>query len=168
MRTLLVCLATFVLGAAIALGSYEVTDAQVKISSLPAASALAGGELLPAVQGGVDVVVTPNQIKTFTGGGGGGEFRPPQRVFGPACSTTTPAAFGGFTLAGDCTIAVPTISCLGTNGTAFGTFATQNYATPPAIGATTPAAGSFSALNDSALTASVNVCAEASKHLTSA
>lgn len=32
------------------------------------------------------------------------------------------------------------------NGTAFGTFATQNFATPPAIGGTTPAAGSFSTL----------------------
>jgi len=32
------------------------------------------------------------------------------------------------------------------NGTAFGTFATQNSATPPAIGGTTPAAGAFSTL----------------------
>lgn len=43
-----------------------------------------------------------------------------------------------------------TINFTGTaqlNGTAFGTFATQNYATPPAIGGTTPAAGSFSTLS---------------------
>lgn len=33
------------------------------------------------------------------------------------------------------------------NGTAFGTFATQNYATPPAIGGTTPAAGAFTTLS---------------------
>lgn len=32
------------------------------------------------------------------------------------------------------------------NGTAFGTFATQNYATPPAIGGTTPNTGAFSTL----------------------
>ena len=32
------------------------------------------------------------------------------------------------------------------NGTAFGTFATQNFATPPAIGGTTPASGAFSTL----------------------
>ena len=42
-----------------------------------------------------------------------------------------------------------TFNCTGTcqlAGTAFGTFATQNFATPPAIGGTTPAAGSFSIL----------------------
>ena len=37
------------------------------------------------------------------------------------------------------------INATETGGTAFGTFATQNYATPPAIGGTTPAAGSFNA-----------------------
>lgn len=42
-----------------------------------------------------------------------------------------------------------TFNCSGTcqlNGTAFGTFATQNYATPPAIGGTTPNTGAFSTL----------------------
>jgi hypothetical protein len=33
-----------------------------------------------------------------------------------------------------------------TNGSAFGTFATQNFATPPAIGGVTPAAGTFTTL----------------------
>jgi hypothetical protein len=36
--------------------------------------------------------------------------------------------------------------------TGLGTFATQNYASPPAIGGTTPAAGSFSSLTDTAMT----------------
>lgn len=58
-------------------------------------------------------------------------------------------SFGGFTLAGDCTFSQPNITCLKTNGTSFGTFATQNYATPPAIGGTTPAAGAFTTLSAS-------------------
>ena len=44
-------------------------------------------------------------------------------------------------LTGDCTATGPgsaAITCTKTNGTAFGTFASQNYATPPVIGATTP------------------------------
>lgn len=38
-------------------------------------------------------------------------------------------AFGGFTLSGDCTLAVPNITCTKTNGTAFGTAAAQNTGT---------------------------------------
>jgi hypothetical protein len=53
-------------------------------------------------------------------------------------------------LSGDCTTSgTLAITCTETNGTAFGTFATQNYATPPAIGGTTPAAGSFTTLSAS-------------------
>lgn len=53
----------------------------------------------------------------------------------------------GKTLSGDATITdLGTITVTKTNGTAFGTFATQNFATPPAIGGTTPAAGSFTTL----------------------
>ena len=55
-------------------------------------------------------------------------------------------AFGGFTMAGDCTLAQPNITCTKTSGVGFGTFATANAATPPAIGGTTPAAGSFTAV----------------------
>ena len=50
-------------------------------------------------------------------------------------------------LSGDCTTSgTLAITCTQTNGTAFGTFATQSYASPPAIGGTTPAAGSFTTL----------------------
>lgn len=42
-----------------------------------------------------------------------------------------------------------------------GTFATQNFATPPAIGGTTPAAGSFSSLTDTGITGSTQ-CVQAS------
>jgi len=56
----------------------------------------------------------------------------------------------GETMGGDCTIAATgAITCLDTNGVAFGTFATQNYASPPAIGGTTPAAGAFTTLGAS-------------------
>jgi hypothetical protein len=47
----------------------------------------------------------------------------------------------------DCTITnAGVITCTKTNNVPFGTFATQNYATPPAIGGTTPAAGSFTTI----------------------
>lgn len=50
---------------------------------------------------------------------------------------------GGTTVSGDCTLTGGSLNCTKTAGTAFGTFATQNYASPPAIGGTTPAAGAF-------------------------
>jgi hypothetical protein len=195
MRTFVACLASVVLGTAIALGSHA--SAQVKISSLPAASSLTGSELIPAVQGGADVVLTPASLLAFVdtgviqgtptpghcaawfsatalqdsgaacGGGGGGS---PGGSSGQL-QYNNASAFGGFTLAGDCTIAVPTITCLKTNGASFGTFATQNYATPPAIGGTTPAAGSFTTLSastsiaDSGLGASLPVCTNGSSVL---
>ena len=54
------------------------------------------------------------------------------------------------TLSGDCTlVSSGAVTCTKTGGTAFGTFATQNYATPPAIGGTTPAAGAFTTLSAS-------------------
>jgi hypothetical protein len=67
-------------------------------------------------------------------------------------------------LTGDCTTVAGALAttCTKTNGTAFGTFATANAATPPAIGGTTPAAisattlgasGSFSLTNGSGLSA---------------
>lgn len=58
---------------------------------------------------------------------------------------------GGFTVGGDATLNSSTgvLTVTKTNGTAFGTFATNNYAAPPAIGGATPAAGSFTALSAS-------------------
>jgi len=53
------------------------------------------------------------------------------------------------TLTGDCTGSGTgsfATTCTKTSGTAFGTFATANAATPPAIGGTTPAAGAFTTL----------------------
>lgn len=53
-------------------------------------------------------------------------------------------------LSGDCATAGTLASvCLKTNGVSFGTFATANAATPPAIGGTTPAAGAFTTVSAS-------------------
>jgi hypothetical protein len=61
-------------------------------------------------------------------------------------------AFLPETLSGDCTITSGgAITCTKTNGTVFGTFATANAATPPAIGTSSPNTGAFSALTDTAL-----------------
>lgn len=54
------------------------------------------------------------------------------------------------TLNGDCTMTdLGAITCTKTSGVALGTFATQNYATPPAIGGSTPNVGSFTNLSSS-------------------
>ena len=62
------------------------------------------------------------------------------------CGVLRAAQFPALT--GDCTTVqgALAITCTKNNGTAFGTFATQNYATPPAIGGSTPAAGTFTLL----------------------
>jgi hypothetical protein len=65
------------------------------------------------------------------------------------------------TMSNDCVIAnTGVITCTKTNGVPFGTFATANAATPPAIGGTTPAAGAFSSLTDSGISGSTQ-CVQA-------
>ena len=61
-------------------------------------------------------------------------------------------------LTGDCTTTAGALAttCTKTNGTAFGTFATANAATPPAIGGTTPAAGSFTTLSSTGAQSTTN------------
>jgi len=57
-------------------------------------------------------------------------------------------AYAATSLSSDCTLtSAGAISCTKTNGTTFGTFATQNYATPPVIGGTTPNAAEFNLVN---------------------
>ena len=52
------------------------------------------------------------------------------------------------TMGGDASLAASgSLTVTKTNGTAFGTFATQNCASPPAIGGTTPNAGAFTTLS---------------------
>lgn len=75
----------------------------------------------------------------------------------------------GVAMSGDCTIvASGAITCTKTNGVAFGTFATQNYATPPAIGLTTPAAAKFTTLGLTGLssgTCSTSLALDASNNV---
>jgi hypothetical protein len=90
------------------------------------------------------------------GGGGGGITALTQDV--TASGTGSVAA----TVAGIQTHALPTLATgyLNWTGTTFaytalGTFATANAATPPAIGGTTPANGTFAALSGQTLTSSL-------------
>ena len=71
--------------------------------------------------------------------------------------------FGGFVMSGDCLTNTTTgvITCTKTSGVSLGTFATQNYATPPPIGGTTPNTGSFSTLTDTGITG-LTQCVQAS------
>jgi len=79
---------------------------------------------------------------TVSGGGGTPGGSPGQVQFNNSGS------FGGFTASGDATINTATgvVTVTGASGTPFGTFAFQNYATPPAIGGTTPNTGAFSTM----------------------
>ena len=90
-------------------------------------------------------------------GGGGGGSGTPGGIAGQLQYNNT-GNFGGFTLGGDCSLVVPNITCSKTGGTPFGTLATANAASPPALGGTTPAAGTFSALSDTALNGIAQNC----------
>lgn len=70
--------------------------------------------------------------------------------------------FGGFTVGGDGTLNTSTgaLSVTKTGGVLFGTFATANTATPPAIGTGTPAAGTFNALTNTSISGSTQ-CVQA-------
>lgn len=70
-------------------------------------------------------------------------------VFGTSPTLTTPALGTPSALVLTNATGLPNASVIG-----LGTFATQSYATPPAIGGTTPAAGTFSSLKDTGITGS--------------
>jgi hypothetical protein len=70
---------------------------------------------------------------------------------------------GGITIGGDASLNSSTgaLTVTQTGGVPFGSFATQNAATPPTIGGTTPAPGAFSTLTDSGITGPIQ-CLHAS------
>jgi hypothetical protein len=111
---------------ALALGWCALASAQVRGSSLPAAASLTGAEQMLGLQAGADVLITASQIKTFTGGGTPG-LLPSNNLSDVASAPSARANLG------------------------LGAFATQSYATPPAIGGTTPAAGNFTTLGATGL-----------------
>ncbi len=79
--------------------------------------------------------------------GSGGVTATGSPVAGELAGFSSSTGITNVNLAGDCTTSNTfQITCLRTNGTLFGTFAVSNAATPPAIGGTTPAAGSFTTL----------------------
>lgn len=126
MNRLLVSLSTLLPGVALALGLCGSASAQVRASSLPAAASLTGAEQMLGIQAGADVLITASQIKTFAGGG-------------------TPSLLPSNNLS-DLASASSARTNLG-----LGTFATQSYASPPAIGGATPAAGTFTTLGATGL-----------------
>ena len=154
MRAFPVCLTPIVLSAMLSTG--ELATAQVKISSLPAASALAGGELLPAVQGGADVAVTSDQIKTFTGSGGTVISGDPGANVGLSAVNGVATTFMRSDAAPALSQAIsPTWTGAHAFNGAFGGSAVAAYlASPPAIGGATPGTGSFSSLTDTGVTGS--------------
>lgn len=64
----------------------------------------------------------------------------------------------GFALSGDCTFAVPAISCTKTGGVPFGVLATADPASPPGLGGVTAAPGRFSSLTDTGVTGIATNC----------
>jgi len=105
-----------------------------KVSTLPAATTpLGGNEVMPCVQSGAS--------------------------FG--CKASSIGLAGVSLITGDCTATgAGVITCISTNGVPFGTFATQSYASPPAIGGTTANSGRFSSLTDTGITG-LNQCLHA-------
>jgi hypothetical protein len=106
----------------------------------PAGGVLSGTYPNPAFSAAVQSALTGTNNQLLIGTGGFG--------------------FAAIVLGGDCTFTSPNIICTKTNGTLFGTFATANAATPPAIGGTTPAAGAFSSLTDTGIAGSTQ-CVQA-------
>src|SRR5579859_1853109 len=136
----------------------------IDMSGLSPAAAMSGTDLVecnqPSVQdaaGQTTHKCTAAQVATYVASTIPGGT-------GTVTTTGTPATgnltkFSGATsivngdLSGDCTTSgTLAVTCTKTSGTALGTFATANAATPPAIGGTTPAAGSFSTVNGNTFT----------------
>jgi len=108
-----------------------------------------GGTVLGSATGGDKGLGTVNATGYYVNGvavGGGNVGSSGTPTAGQFAEWVNSTNIAGETMGGDCTLAIATITCTKTNGTAFGTFAIANAATPPAIGSTTPAAGSFTSL----------------------
>lgn len=116
------------------------------ISQMPAATLPLTGDLVPLVQpcGTTPTGYCNVQTAVSNIGGAGGVTVTGSPVSGELTKFSGASSITNGNLTGDCsTTNTLSVTCLQTNGTNFGTFATQNYATPPAIGGTTPAAGTF-------------------------
>lgn len=70
-----------------------MTISLTPIPNYPRAISLIGNELIPAVQAGVPVTLTPQQIAALGGGGGGGSFTPVFVTIGTTSSITQPGYY---------------------------------------------------------------------------
>ena len=101
---------------------------------------------------GTNVTISPTSglgkvTINATGGGSGNVSTTGSPTSGFLAAFSGTASITSGNLSGDCTTTgTLAVTCLKTNNVSFGTFATQNYATPPVIGGTTPAAASFTTL----------------------
>ena len=121
------------------------------IPNLPAATGMTGSELLWGVQNGVDVRFTSGQIASLAVGGGGIPTIPlTGLLYGNGANPVT-----ALTLGGDCTMNYVTgaVTCLKTNGTAFGALATLAPGTgvATALGNTSAGANGVAVLNGSGI-----------------
>jgi hypothetical protein len=121
------------------IGNATASTANMVAQSMPSCSAASSALTWTTSSGfGCNTISGGSGTVTTTGSPASGNLT----KFSGAASVTSGD------LSGDCTTSgTLAITCTKTSGTSFGTFATQNYATPPAIGGTTPAAGSFSTLS---------------------
>ena len=111
-----------VLVAAGTLAAASAWAANQTIPNLPAATSVNGSEEIWAVQNGSDVRLSSGQIASLAVGGGGVPTIPlTGLLYGNGTNPVT-----ALTLGGDCTMNYTTgnVTCLKTNGTAFGALAT--------------------------------------------
>lgn len=99
-------------------------NAATQVSGLLPVANGGTGTATPGLISGTNVTVTgswPNQTINAAGGSGG----TPGGVSGQLQYNSS-SSFGGFTLAGDCTITVPNVTCTKTSGTSFAPSATTD------------------------------------------
>jgi endosialidase-like protein len=109
-----------------------------------AAGAIAN--LLPAYVNGGYLTNNGTTLSWGTPGGGGNVSNSGTPTSGQLAEWTSATVIKGITLAGDCTLSSATITCLTLNGVSPGTLFSASAASPPALGGTTPAAGTFTTL----------------------
>lgn len=117
---------------------------------------LTGGTLTGGLTGTTIGGTTVSASTQFSGAGTGLTGTASSLSIGGNAATAT-SATTATNVTATSNSSLTTLSALSlpsTQVTGLGTFATQSYATPPAIGGTTPAAGSFSSLTDTGITGS--------------
>jgi hypothetical protein len=132
--------------AATAMGPYGVFGGPIPSASLPLATSVPNNTYAFTTNMGL-LYDNGSAWVAVSSGGSGTVTTTGSPASGNLATFSGALSITGGNLSGDCTTSgTLAVTCNDTNGSAFGTFATQNYATPPAIGATTPASGKFTTL----------------------